>query len=195
VPDLHQRLTTAPSSRIADIGCGLGWSSIALARAYPHSHVDAVDSDPASIDEASKHAADAGAADRITFRVHDAAEPLPADSYDAVFIFEALHDMARPVGALAAVRRMLRNDGVCIVMDEKVADHFTAPGDEVERFMFASSVLHCLPVGRAEQPSAGTGTVLRRTIVERYAAEAGFTSVTTLPVEHDFFRLYQLEQS
>ncbi len=76
---------------------------------------------------------------------------------------------------------------------ERVADEFTAPGDEVERFMFAASVLHYLPVGLATQPSAGTGTMLRRTTLERYASEAGFTSAVTLPVEHDFFRLYRLD--
>jgi ubiquinone/menaquinone biosynthesis C-methylase UbiE len=193
LPDLHATLTNAATPRVADIGCGVGWSSIALGRAYPRCVVDGVDSDVASIDQASKHAADAGVGGRVTFRVHEAADPLPATAYDAVFIFEALHDMAHPVAALTAARQMLRPGGVCVVMDEKVADDFTAPGDEVERFMFASSVLHCLPVGRATEPSAGTGTMLRRGTLDQYATEAGFRPPTTLSVEHDFFRLYRLE--
>lgn len=193
IPELHRRLVSDTPSRVADLACGVGWSSIALARAYPSARVDGIDSDAASIEDANKQAAEAGLSDRLVFRVDDAVNALPDRGYDAVFIFEALHDMSQPVAALSVARRMLTDGGMCIVMDEKVADEFTAPGDEVERFMFAASVLHCLPVGLAEQPSAGTGTMLRRSTVIRYANEAGFRSVTDLDVEHDFFRLYRLD--
>jgi 2-polyprenyl-3-methyl-5-hydroxy-6-metoxy-1,4-benzoquinol methylase len=193
VPHLHRRLASDRPSRVADLGCGVGWSSIALASAYPSARVDGIDSDAVSIDHANKLAAEAGVSDRLVFRIDDAANALPDREYDAVFIFEALHDMSQPVAALSAARQMLADGGVCVVMDEKVADEFTAPGDEVERFMFAASVLHCLPVGLAEQPSAGTGTMLRRSTMVRYANEAGFRSVTDLEVEHDFFRLYRLD--
>jgi hypothetical protein len=68
--------------------------------------------------------------------------------YDAAFIFEALHDMASPVEALAAIRDLLAADGAPIVADEKVADTFTAPGDEVERSTTASaSGTACRPAG------------------------------------------------
>jgi hypothetical protein len=73
-----------------------------------------------------------------------------------------------------------------------VADSFGAIGDPVERFMYAASVLHCLPAGMAEQPSAATGTVMRVDTVRRYATEAGFANVEVLPIEHDFFRFYRL---
>jgi ubiquinone/menaquinone biosynthesis C-methylase UbiE len=194
VPDLHRRLAGAEPTRVADIGCGAGWSSLAIARAYPNCRVDGIDNDVASIEAAMKRTADEGLLDRVQFRVHDAGDEPKEAGYDAVFIFEALHDMAQPVAALSAARRMLDDDGVCIVLDEKVADEFTAPADEVERFMYAASVLHCLPVGMAEQPSAATGTMLRRSIIERYATEAGFASITDLGVDHDFFRLYRLDR-
>jgi hypothetical protein len=58
--------------------------------------------------------------------------------------------------------------------------------------MYTYSVLCCLPVGRAETPSAATGTVMRADTVRRYASEAGFADVEVLPIEHDFFRLYRL---
>ena len=74
-----------------------------------------------------------------------------------------------------------------------IRSYFTAPGDEMERFMYVASVLHCLPVGMVEDGSAGTGTVIRADTVRRYAAAAGFTSVNVLPVEHPQFRLYHLE--
>jgi hypothetical protein len=81
-----------------------------------------------------------------------------------------------------------------IVMDERVADEFGALGDPVERFMYAASVLHCLPAGRADQPSAATGTVMRVDTFSAYATAAGFTTIEVLPIEHDFFRFYRLER-
>jgi hypothetical protein len=77
-------------------------------------------------------------------------------------------------------------------MDEKVADEFQAPGDEVERLMYTYSVLCCLPAGMSEQPSAATGTVMRTETLERYVKEAGFSRVEVLPIEHDVFRFYRL---
>jgi hypothetical protein len=67
-------------------------------------------------------------------------------------------------------------------MDERVADKFTVPGDDVERFMYGWSLTVCLPAGMSEQPSAATGTVMRRSTLEGYAREAGFSAVEVLPV-------------
>jgi hypothetical protein len=75
-------------------------------------------------------------------------------------------------------------------MEPNAAHAFTAPAGEVERFLYAVSVLHCLPVGLAEQPSAATGTVLRPEALRSYAREAGFTDVEIMPVQHQFHRLY-----
>lgn len=79
-----------------------------------------------------------------------------------------------------------------LVVDEKVADSFTAPGDEVERMMYGWSVTHCLPTQMVEQPSAALGTAMRADTVRALAAEAGFDRIEVLPVENDFFRLYRL---
>jgi 2-polyprenyl-3-methyl-5-hydroxy-6-metoxy-1,4-benzoquinol methylase len=192
LPDVHSRLHADPPAQVADIACGAGWSTIAIAKAYPKIHIDGFDSDEASIELAHKNVAEAGLSDRVTFHVHDAAKPVPSGPYDLVTIFEAIHDMARPVEALRAVRGMLAPGGAVLVADERVAETFIAPGDEVERFMYGASVLHCLPVGMAEQPSAGTGTVIRPDTMRRYAMEAGFSNLEILPIENDFWRFYRL---
>jgi hypothetical protein len=83
--------------------------------------------------------------------------------------------------------------GSVLIMDERVAEQFTAPGDEVERFMYLSSVLFCLPTGLADSPSAGTGTVMRPATLQAYATEAGFGDVQILPIENPFWRFYRLE--
>ena len=193
VPDVHARLLADPPARVADIGCGLGWSSIALARGYPRVRVDGFDIDAPSVAIAREHATDAGVGDRVSFEVRDVTHPSLAGRYDLAVMFEVLHDLSRPVEALQGVRQLLTAGGAAIVMDERAAERFTAPGDEVERFLYVASVLHCLPAAMVEQPSAATGTVMRPDTVRRLATEAGFRTVDVLPIEHDFFRFYRLE--
>jgi protein-L-isoaspartate O-methyltransferase/predicted transcriptional regulator len=192
-PQLQARLA-ADGARVLDAGCGIGWSSISLARAFPALRVDGIDSDEASIAEARRLADEAGVADRVRFRVVDAAELGAAGEggYDAAFVFEALHDMARPVEALAAIRALLADGGVVVVADEKVAETFTAPGDEVERVNYGFSWWHCLPASRAETPSAANGTALRPDTVRDWAGQAGFAGYQVLPVDNVFWRFYQL---
>ncbi|MDX6647176.1 MAG: hypothetical protein QOK40_2903 [Miltoncostaeaceae bacterium] len=192
LPGLDARLRASPAARVADLACGTGWSSIAIARAYPDALVEGFDVDAASIEEARANAAAEGLADRASFHVQDASDPALAGRYDLVTIFEAVHDMARPVEALATVRRLLAEGGSALVADERVAERFAAPGDELERFNYGWSILHCLAVGMADSPSAGTGTCMRPDTLRGYAVEAGFADVEVLPVEHDFWRFYRL---
>jgi 2-polyprenyl-3-methyl-5-hydroxy-6-metoxy-1,4-benzoquinol methylase len=192
MPDVDRRLQDDPPARVADVACGTGWSAIALAEAYPKVRVDGIDLDPASIQLAQANAAGSPAAERLTFAVRDAADPRLTGRYDLVTIFEAVHDMSEPVDVLQAVRTMLAGGGTVLVADERVADSFTAPGDEVERLMYGWSVLHCLPTSMARQPSAATGTAMRADTFRQYATEAGFREVEILPIENDFWRFYRL---
>jgi 2-polyprenyl-3-methyl-5-hydroxy-6-metoxy-1,4-benzoquinol methylase len=192
IPDLHA--TLGSGGAVAEFGCGEGWAAIALAKGYPGVRVDAFDVDGPSVEAARRHAADAGVGDRIRFVVADVADPALAGRYDAVFAFEVVHDLAHPVEALRAARRLAdAGRAPVIVMDERTDERFSAPASPVERFLYASSVLHCLPVGRAEDHSAATGTMMRPDVLRRYAAEAGFATTTILPIEHDLFRFYRLQ--
>jgi SAM-dependent methyltransferase len=188
---VHARLQADPPARVADVGCGSGWSSIAIARAYPKVRVDGLDLDDASIATATANAEAAGLSDRVSFMVRDATDPDLAGRYDLVTAFETLHDMSRPVDALRAMRALVSEGGAVIIADERVGDTFSAPGDDIERLNYGFSVLHCLAVGMAEQPAAGTGAIMRLPTLRGYAAEAGFRDVEVLPIEHDFWRFYR----
>ena len=179
--------------RVADVGCGAGWSSIGMATAYPRARVDGFDLDGPSVERARAAAAEAGVADRVAFAVADvAALPEEAGGYDLVTAFECVHDLPDPVGVLSAVRRLVAPGGTVLVADEKVAETFTAPGGDVDRLMYGYSLTCCLPDGLATRPSAGTGTVMRPGTLAAFARDAGFAGVDVLPVEHDFLRFYRL---
>jgi SAM-dependent methyltransferase len=192
VADVHARLRAEPPARVADVGCGEGWSTIALARAYPAARVVGVDLDAPSIEAARRHAEAAGISERIEFRQADAASALSDGPYDATLIVEAVHDMANPVPVLGAIREALAGGASLIVVDERVAPEFSAPGDELERFMYGWSITTCLPDGRSRSPSVATGTVMRPSSLQSYATQAGFGPIEILPIENDFFPFYRL---
>jgi len=126
--------------------------------------------------------------------VRDAADPALAGQYDLAIALEAVHDMANPVGALRTMRQLAGPQGAVLVVDERVGDTFTPAGNDVEWMMYGWSVLHCLPVGLADQPSTGTGTVMRTDTLRAYAHQAGYREVEVLPIENFFFRFYRLHQ-
>jgi hypothetical protein len=100
-----------------------------------------------------------------------------------------------PVAALEAARRALAPGGSVIVMEENVAESFTAPGDEVERFMAAAGTLWCVPQGRTEAASEVVGPLeIRPATMRRLSATAGFGTIEILPIEHPFWRFYRLQE-
>jgi 2-polyprenyl-3-methyl-5-hydroxy-6-metoxy-1,4-benzoquinol methylase len=194
LPDIAARLRCGGT--ILDVGCGVGYSSAALADTFGQVRVEGIDMDSASVIEARAHAARKGLEHRVRFTLGNAADPadLPSSDtgYDLVTIFEALHDMGDPVSTLAAVRPTLTPGGAVLVADERVSDEFTAPAGEIDRLMHAASVLHCLPATMAEAQHTANGTVLRASTVRSWAAAAGFI-VTELPIENVLWRFYRLD--
>ncbi len=191
IPDVHEQLSAG--ARMADVGCGGGWSSISLARAYPSITIDGFDLDEPAVERARGNAEAEGMSDRVRFHAIDPAEADHGDDYDLVTAFECIHDMPQPVPVLRAMRSMAGSDGTVIVMDENVQPEFVAPGDEIERLMYGFSTLVCLPDGMSHPDSVGTGTVMRPSVFERYAKEAGFAGVEILPIDGGFWRFYRLQ--
>ena len=190
--DLHAELGR-PGARIADVGCGAGWSTFALGHAYPEATVIGLDVDQPSIEAARAAAATEGLADRVRFAVANGETLAELGPFDAAFAFECLHDMPQPVEVLQAIRQAVRPGGPVVIMDEAVDDEFSAPASEVDQCMYAFSLFICLPDGLSSSPSAGTGTVLRKPLLDDYAHRAGFAEVTVLPIsDFGFFRFYRL---
>jgi SAM-dependent methyltransferase len=189
---LDARLRADPPVRIADVGCGLGWSSIGMALAYPKVRIDGLDLDAPSIDAARVNAAGSGVADRVSFAVRSADEPGLSGRYDLVTVFEAFHDMARPVAVLRALRSLLAPGGLIVIGDTKAGDAFNAPADARERLHYGWSLAHCLYSSFGGPEDEQTGTMLRPKTLRRYGSAAGLT-VEVLPIEHESWQFYLLE--
>ncbi len=192
IPDVAALLEDAGrATRIADVGCGVGWAAIELAKAYPHVFVDGYDSDEESITQARRNAADAGVSDRVTFDVVDASSGYGRGRYDLVVFFECVHDMAHPVTAIAQAKAAVAAGGTVIVMDER-AEEAPIVGDPVQTFFATASVLWCLPQGRVEPDSEAVGTVMTPSRFRRIAQDAGWSDIEILPIDHPFWRFYRL---
>jgi SAM-dependent methyltransferase len=190
IPDLRARLAADPPARIADLGCGVGWSTIALARACPRASVTGYDLDQRAIVEASAHASDAGVS--VSFARRDASSIAADGPFDLVLMFQTLHEMARPTEVLALLRRALAPGGSIVVVEHRVADRFVAPGGPHERLTYGFSVAHGLPAAMADAPSDGLGTVIRCCTVERCAHDAGLARFEVLPIESPLLRFFRL---
>ncbi|VTR78932.1 class I SAM-dependent methyltransferase [Cellulomonas hominis] len=191
LPELDGRLRAG--ARVADIGCGEGWSSVGLALAHEEVEVTGIDVDAPSVEAARRHAAALGVEDRVRFVASDAAAvEAGGERYDLVTAFECVHDMGDPVAVLRAARGLAAPDGWVLVVDERVEPEFTAPAGPLDRWFYGFSLGVCLPDGLSHTGGVGTGTVMRPATLEGYARAAGFSALEVLPVRHDLFRFYRL---
>ncbi|MFQ6027037.1 MAG: methyltransferase domain-containing protein [Dehalococcoidia bacterium] len=190
LPDVEAKLQAG--GRVVEVGCGVGWSSVALARGIPEVRIDAVDPDSLSLEKARRNAAEAGVADRITFHEAPLEESSLNGPYDLVTAFECLHDMPYPVSVLRRMRELAAPDGAVLIADEAVADTLEENCNFMGHLFYNFSVLHCLPQALVFPDAAGTGTVIEPSTVRRYAQEAGFSRVEVLPIENPMFRFYRL---
>ena len=193
VPDVHERLSRArPAARVLDVACGVGWAGIAIALAYPTVKVLGLDLDGSSIKLAKQNTAAKGVQKRVSHRRLDVAKLDTAERFDFAILVESLHDMSQPVPVLRAIREHLTLGASLMVVDEKTAERFLAPADDVERFLYAASLMVCLVNSMADRPTAATGTVIRPSTVEKYGHAAGFRHVDQLSqIDHPFLRFYQ----
>ena len=187
------QLLAREGASAVDLGCGVGWSGVALASAYPQLSVLGVDSDDASIMDARAHAAAAGLGDRVRFEVADADTDLGEGRHDVAFFFEALHDMAHPVEALVAARRTLRPGG------RGGGDGRARRGGVRARWPTDRAAARrleraALPAGRSLSGRLGRD---RRPVPTARCcgtthSTPGTRDVEVVPIEHDLFRFYVL---
>ncbi len=154
LPGVGSRL--ASGGTVADVGCGLGASTVLLASAFPAARFAGFDYHAESVALAKKRAADAGVADRVTFETAPA-DAFPGTGYDLVTTFDCLHDMGDPVAAARHVRSVLAADGSWLIVEPMAADTTEGNLNPVGRVYYNFSTLLCLPNARSQAGPAGDG--------------------------------------
>jgi len=177
-PGLVDRL--AAGARVADVACGSGHALVLLAKAFPASTFVGYDLDEGAIARARKEAAAEGLTN-VTYELADIAEISVGAPFDAVFVFDALHDQVDPARVLDRVRRVIADDGIFFLREPHVADSLEANLENpMAPVVYSVSTLHCLTVSLAHD-GAGIGTAFGEQHARRLLVEAGFADPTLHP--------------
>ena len=161
-------------ARVADVGCGLGASTILMAKSFPKSEFVGFDYHDKSIETAKKRAKDAGVGDRIKFKVAKAKD-YPGKDYDFVTFFDCLHDMGDPAGASKHVRSSLKKDGTWMIVEPFAGDKLEDNLNPIGRAFYGASTLLCTPASLSQEVGLALGAQAGEKRLREVVTSGGFT--------------------
>ena len=161
-------------AKVADIGCGLGASTILLAHEYPNSTITGSDYHDRSIEIARKRAGDAGVANRVSFEVASA-DGFSGTGYDLAATFDCLHDMGNPRTAARHIRHALAPDGTWLIVEPYAGDTITDNLNPIGRMYYNGSTLLCVPNAMAQAGGYTLGAQAGQAAIRQIVTDAGFT--------------------
>jgi ubiquinone/menaquinone biosynthesis C-methylase UbiE len=161
-------------AKVADIGCGLGASSILLASEYPKSEIRGSDYHEGSVGIARTRATDAGIADRVSFEVAFATS-FSGTGYDLAATLDCLHDLGDPLAAARHIRQALKPDGTWLVVEPYAADDAVANMNPVGRLFYNLSTLLCVPNALSQPGGYVLGAQAGEAAIRQVTTDAGFT--------------------
>jgi SAM-dependent methyltransferase len=177
---------------VCDLGCAEGLAAMLMAQAFPRSRFTGVDLSAPAISRAVAAAREMGLAN-LDFICADAAglhaDPWWRSRFDFVCAFDAIHDQGRPAEALRSVLAMLRPGGLFCMVDIAAGSRLASNlGHPMGAFLYTVSLMHCLPVGLADD-GAGLGMMWGRERALEMLAAAGFEALQVEQIPGDPFNL------
>ena len=163
-------------AKVADIGCGVGFSTILMAQAYPQSLFVGFDFHAPSIEEARRHAKDHGVSDRVRFETARAKE-ITETGFDLVTMYDCLHDMGDPFGCAAHVRKILKEDGTWMLVEPIAGDKPEQNMNPVGRLYYNASTMICVPTSLDQEVGESLGAQAGEAKLSKIISGAGFSSV------------------
>jgi len=160
--------------QVADVGCGLGASTILMAKSYPQSSFVGFDYHAGSIDTARQRAKDAGVDGRVRFEV-SSAKTYPGRDYDFVTFFDCLHDMGDPAGASAHVRSSLKKDGTWMIVEPFAGDKLEENLNPIGRAFYGASTMLCTPASLSQEVGLALGAQAGEKRLREVVTSGGFT--------------------
>jgi 2-polyprenyl-3-methyl-5-hydroxy-6-metoxy-1,4-benzoquinol methylase len=163
-------------AKVADVGCGHGWSTVFMAKAFPNSQFVGYDFHPNSVEEARAHALDHGVTANTRFEV-GTAKDYPERDFDLVAFFDCLHDMGDPTGAAAHVRQSLKPDGSWMIVEPMAGDRLEDNLNPVGRLFYAASTMVCIPTSLSQEVGAALGAQAGEAKLRQVITAGGFSTV------------------
>jgi SAM-dependent methyltransferase len=163
-------------AKVADVGCGLGTSTILMAQAYPKSSFVGFDYHDGSIKMARDAANKAGVGDRVKFEVAKAKE-YPGKGFDFVAFFDCLHDMGDPEGAAKHVKESMAADGTWMIVEPFAHDKLEDNLNPIGRVYYAASTMLCTPASLSQEVGLALGAQAGEGRLSKILKAAGFSRV------------------
>jgi SAM-dependent methyltransferase len=174
---------------IADFGCGSGHAINLLAKTFPASRCTGYDFSTEALQTGQTEAAEMGLSN-VTFRAQDLAQLDIAEAFDAILVFDAIHDQAQPAKVLANIHQALRPGGVLLMVDVKASsnleDNRAIPWAS---WLYTVSTMHCMTVSLSDG-GAGLGIAWGEQLAVSMLGDAGFSHVQVAGIDVDPFNNY-----
>ena len=166
----------ASGAKVADVGCGVGFSTILMAKAYPNATFIGYDFHEPSIEEAESHARTHGVDDRVKF-VAATAKEIKDQGFDLVTSFDCLHDMGDPRGCADHMRRILKQDGSWMIVEPIAGDRPEDNMNPVGRLYYNASTMICVPTSLDQEVGEGLGAQAGEAKLSEVIRSGGFNQV------------------
>jgi 2-polyprenyl-3-methyl-5-hydroxy-6-metoxy-1,4-benzoquinol methylase len=171
---VEDRLRTG--ARVADVGCGVGFSTLLMAQAYPNSSFVGFDFHEPSIEEARRHAESHGLGDRVRFEAV-AAKDIGESGFDLITMYDCLHDMGDPRGCAAHMRRILADGGTWMIVEPNAGNTPAENMNPVGRLFYNASTMICVPTSLDQEVGEGLGAQAGEARLSEVIRSGGFASV------------------
>jgi precorrin-6B methylase 2 len=163
-------------AKVADVGCGVGFSTLLMAEAFPNSRFVGFDFHEESIQEARKHARSHGLDGRVRFETAKAKE-IGESGFDLVTMFDCLHDMGDPRGCASHVRKILKADGTWMLVEPIASDRIEENMNPVSRLYYNASTMICVPTSLDQEVGEGLGAQAGQGKITEVVRSGGFAKV------------------
>ena len=163
-------------AKVADVGCGVGFSTLLMAEAYPESRFVGYDFHEPSIEEARQHAQRHGLGERVRFEVA-AAKDIAERDFDLVTMYDCLHDMGDPRGCAAHMRAILAPGGSWMIVEPIAGDSPAQNMNPVGRLYYNASTMICVPTSLDQEVGEGLGAQAGEARLSEVVRSGGFASV------------------
>jgi SAM-dependent methyltransferase len=163
-------------AKVADVGCGVGFSTLMMATAYPNSEFVGFDFHEPSIAAARQHAREHKLADRVRFECATAKD-IEEKGFDLITFYDCLHDMGDPRGCASHMRRILKDDGTWMVVEPIAGNTPVDNMNPVGRLYYNASTMVCVPTSLDQEVGEGLGAQAGEAKLSEVLRSGGFSRV------------------